>query len=547
MRNIKPLIITILILLLFSCADKKEYVDLIIYNARIYTVDSNFTLAESFAVKDGKFLDVGSENKILQNYIADEVIDLEGKPVYPGFIDPHCHFYYYGLGLQRNANLVGTKSMEEIVNILREHHKKYPSEWILGRGWDQNDWEIKEFPDKEILDEYFPDNPVYITRIDGHAALLNTVALQKAGIDEETFIEGGDIKIKDGELSGIVVDNAKELVRAVIPESSIDERTRGLLEAEENCFAVGLTSVADAGLKTEVIRLIDSLQIAGKLSIRIYAMLDTDDETYKDFVSQGKYKTEKLNVRSVKLYADGALGSRGALLTEPYSDDTNNYGLLIKDPDYYRDVCRLAYDNGFQVNTHAIGDSAVRMMLKIYGEFLKDKNDLRWRIEHSQVVNPNDINLYGKYSIIPSVQATHATSDMYWAEERLGAERIKWAYLNKALLEQNSWIPNGTDFPIEDINPIYTFYASVFRKDLEGFPENGFNSENALSREQALRSVTIWAAKAAFEEMEKGSIEAGKFADFTILDQDIMQVAEEAVPDTKVTKTYIAGEKVFQQ
>ncbi len=332
-----------------------------------------------------------------------------------------------------------------------------------------------------------------------------------------------------------------------IPESSIEEKTRGLVEAQENCFSVGLTSIADAGLKVDVIKLIDSLNKDGILDIRIYAMLDTDKEGWEEFMDQGIFKNDKLNVRSVKLYADGALGSRGALLLEPYSDDPGNFGLLINEPSYYRDVCNSAYKKGYQVNTHAIGDSAVRMMLRIYGDILKDTNDLRWRIEHSQVVHPDDLHLFRKYSIIPSVQATHATSDMYWADERLGQERIKWAYANKDLLEQNGWLPNGTDFPIESINPLYTFYASVFRKDLDGYPEQGFNMENALSREEALRSITIWASMNAFEELEKGSIEKGKLADFVVMDEDIMTIAESEIPLLKVNKTYLSGEKVYQR
>jgi len=537
----------LLVAFLQSCSDDRQQADLIIYNAKVYTVNDDFDITESLAIRDGIILEVGKSEAILQKYSADELIDLDGKAVYPGFIDPHCHFYHYGLGLQRNANLVGTKSFDEVIEVLREHHKKYPSEWILGRGWDQNDWVEKEFPDKEALDKNFPDNPVYISRIAGHAALVNSLALKKAGIDKNTVIDGGEIELKNNELSGMLIDNAKEIVRGIIPESDSDEKIKGLYEAQKNCFAVGLTSVADAGLNTRVIKLIDSLNKAGSLDIRIYAMLDTDEDDYMEFISQGIYKTDKLNVRSLKLYADGALGSRGALLLEPYSDDPGNYGLLIKDPEYYKEVCNLAYEKGYQVNTHAIGDSAVRMMLKIYGDILMDKNNLRWRIEHSQVVHPDDIHLFGKYSIIPSVQSTHATSDMYWADERLGEDRVKWAYANKDLLEQNGWLPNGTDFPIESINPLYSYFAAVFRKDHEGYPEDGFNMENALSREEALRSITIWAAMNAFEESEKGSIEKGKLADFVVLDKDIMIADESEITSIEVNKTYLSGEKVYQR
>ncbi|MCD4680607.1 MAG: amidohydrolase [Bacteroidales bacterium] len=529
-----------------SCRDKQQHADLVIHNAKVYTVNDDFSIAESFAIKDGFFIEVGTDEEILNKYSANEFIDLDGMAVYPGFIDAHCHFYYYGLGLQRDVDLVGTKSFKDVIELLKEHHKKYPSEWIVGRGWDQNDWDVKEFPDKKALDENFPDNPVYITRIDGHAALVNSLAIKKAGIDNSTVVKGGEFKVLNNEFTGILIDNALELVRDIIPKSTRNEKIKGLVDAQENCFSVGLTSIADAGLETYVIRLIDSLQNEATLNIRIYAMLDTDKDGYKEFMNGGIYKTDKLNVRSVKLYADGALGSRGARLIEAYSDDTSNYGLIIKDPSFYKEVCNMAFEKGYQVNTHAIGDSGVRMMLRIYGDVLEDTNDLRWRIEHAQVVHPDDIHFFKTYSIIPSVQATHATSDMYWADERLGEKRLKWAYAYKSLLEQNDWLPNGTDFPIESINPVYTFYAAVFRKDLNGYPEEGFNPENAISREEALRSITIWAAKAAFEENEKGSIEKGKFADFVVLDNDLMEITEADIPKIKVKKTFLSGEKVFQ-
>jgi predicted amidohydrolase YtcJ len=331
-----------------------------------------------------------------------------------------------------------------------------------------------------------------------------------------------------------------ELVDKLVPEPDKQTQIKALEQGQQNCFEVGLTTVCDAGLPKKDILLIDSLQKAGDLKIRIYAMLTPTDENINYFVKKGIYKTDLLNVRSIKLYADGALGSRGACLLKPYSDDPGNYGMILEPVEFYKKMCKIAYDNNYQVNTHAIGDSANRMMLNIYSEFLKGPNDRRWRIEHAQVVNPNDINKFGKYNIIPSIQATHATSDMYWADERLG-DRIKDAYTYKQLLEQNGWIPNGTDFPIEHIDPRLTFYASVARKDLEGYPENGFQIENALTREETLKSITIWAAKAAFEENEKGSIEPGKFADFVVLDSDIMKVKEREIPEVKILSTYLNG------
>jgi predicted amidohydrolase YtcJ len=304
--------------------------------------------------------------------------------------------------------------------------------------------------------------------------------------------------------------------------------------------------VVDAGLDFETIRMIDSLQQSGKLKMRINAMLSPTNQNIREFIEKGAFQKERLTVNSIKLYADGALGSRGALLLEPYSDDPGNYGLRLSSPGYLRDILAKAYDKNFQVNTHCIGDSANRMMLQLYGEVLKGPNDRRWRIEHAQVVHPDDFKLFAKFNIIPSIQSTHCTSDMYWAESRLGTDRIKGAYAYKKLLQQNGWLVNGTDFPIEEINPLLTFYAAVARMSENGYPEGGFQIENALSREEALRSMTIWAAKGSFEEDIKGSIEPGKFADFVILEKDIMTINQAEIPSIKVLKTYLNGELVFE-
>lgn len=535
-----------LILSVLSCNSSKMKVDLIVTNSTVYTVNDSFAIAESFAVKDGKFLAVGTTEEITTKYTSDQVWDVEGLIVYPGFNDAHCHFYGYGMNLMQYADLAGTASQESIYLKLQEHRKKTGGDWLLGRGWDQNLWPEKSFPDNQRLNELFPEVPVYLIRIDGHAAWCNRKALELAGITAQTKVDGGEVLLKNGQPSGVLIDNATELVSKLIPAASEELKTKALVEAQTNCLAVGLTSVTDCGLPKETILLMDSLQKKGQLKMRINAMMEPSEENFAHFLKSGPYKTDRLQVNTIKLYADGALGSRGAYLIEDYSDDPGNRGLLMNDASYFETICQKAHDAGFQVATHCIGDGANRFILNIYGKFLKGKNDRRWRIEHAQIVDQNDVELFGKYSIIPSVQATHATSDMFWADERLGAERIKTAYAYQELLAQNGWLPNGTDFPIEDINPMKTFFASVARKNTEGLPVEGFQPENALTREQALRSMTIWAAKSGFEETAKGSIEPGKLADFVVMDTDLMNCCEDAMLRARILKTVLGGEVVYQ-
>ena len=542
MRNF--LISIVFSLGVFASSCSQIGADLIVHNARVYTVDDAFTQAESFAVKDGKILEVGPSDVIMNKYRSDHLMDMNGMFVYPGLIDAHCHFYGYGMSLN-NADLVGTTSFDEIIEILQEHHKQFPSEWILGRGWDQNDWEKKEFPTRDQLDAVFPDVPVYLRRIDGHGAIANTEALERAGITDETTVEGGQLIKEDGRLTGVLIDNAMGLVGRMIPGPTHNDIITGLLKAQENCFAVGLTAVHDAGLSKELIEIMDSLHHTRAFKMRVNAMMSPSQENFETFLDNGIYETDRLTVRSVKLFADGALGSRGALMIEPYSDDPGNHGLLVTAPDHLREICQRAYDAGYQINTHCIGDSANRLMLHIYADILRGTNDRRWRIEHAQIVHPADFSLFGEYSIIPSIQTTHATSDMYWAIDRVGPERIKGAYAYKKLMDQNGWIPNGSDFPVEHINPLYGFYAAVARKDHAGYPEGGFQMEDALSHEEALRAMTIWAAKAGFNEHHYGSLEPGKFADFIVMTEDIMTCDIDLVPDLKIYKTFIQGEEVY--
>jgi len=524
----------------------KEKTDLVVYNGRIYTVDKKFSVIEAFAIKDGKILATGSTREILQKFSADSMIDVSGRTIFPGFIDAHAHFFGYAIGLQQ-IDLTGTTSFEDVLSRLKTFGKNIPGDWLVGRGWDQNSWKVKVFPDKTQLDRMFPDRPVVLIRVDGHVLLANEEALKRSGIIGKKQFLSDEIGQENGRMTGILRETATDYMRNSVPLPTAKTQALLISQAQRNCFSVGLTGVSDAGLDLAKAAFLDSLQQAGLVVLRINVMLNPSKENISHFVEKGPYRTDFLNIRSIKLYADGSLGSRTALLKKPYADGPGQLGISVTPVAQVREVCELALKHGYQVNTHAIGDSAVKIVLGVYGEFLKGKNDLRWRIEHAQVVDPEELPLFGKYSVIPSVQATHATSDMYWAEDRLGKTRIKWAYAYRDLLKQNGWIANGTDFPVEHIEPLYTFYAAVARKDLKGFPEGGFQKENTITREDALRSVTIWAAKASFEDAEKGSIEKGKFADFVILDKDIMTIPEMEIPKTKVVRTFVGGKEVYRE
>jgi hypothetical protein len=542
MLNKLPFLGLLLVLLISCNSEEKQQADLLVYNGNIYTVDSTFSKTEAFAVKDGKFLESGSSEALQEKYDFKEKLNAEGKTILPGFIDAHAHFYRMGLQ-QQKVDLTGTNSFDEVLDRIMAFQKDRNVDFITGRGWDQNDWEIKEFPSKEKLDSLFPNTPVAITRIDGHALLANQAALDKAGVTVNSSSEGGAIEVKNGQLTGILIDNPMKFVYDAVEEPSRKEQIQALLEAQKICFSYGLTTVVDAGIDKNTIQLMDSLQKAGSLKTRIYAMISNTKENLDFYLDKEPIKTERLNVRSVKFYGDGALGSRGAALKEPYSDLESHYGALLSPIADFKKTAQRIANSKFQMNTHAIGDSANRVVLQTYDELLKEKSDRRWRVEHAQVIDSADFKYFSK-NIIPSIQPTHATSDMYWAEDRLGADRIKGAYAFKKLLDQAGIVALGTDFPVEEVSPFYTFYASVARKDLKNYPENGYRMDQALSREETLKGMTIWAAYSNFEEDEKGSIEAGKFADFIILKENIMEVHEDEIPNIKVLQTFVNGEKV---
>ncbi len=533
------------LLLLLQC-QSPQMVDLIIHNARVYTVDSQFTKAAAFAVDNGKFVAVGSDKEILGKYETREKKNLKGRPVYPGFIDAHCHFYDYGQNYLY-ADLEGASSYDKVIQRVEQHAQQLDFPWILGWGWDQNKWDNATYPTNAPLNKKFPDTPVLITRIDGHAAIANQKALDIAQVTASTEIEGGIIEKENGQLTGVLIDNAIDTVRAQIPELKKEQKIKSLLNAQEDCFAVGLTTVDDAGLDKPVIDMMDSLQQEGILKMRIYAMANPTETNLQHFLDHGPYRTEHLHVTSFKFFADGALGSRGALLKTPYHDASEQYGLQLKSADYFKEMAKKVYEGGFQMNTHAIGDSANHLMLDIYSDYLSPGNDRRWRIEHAQIVAPEDLFYFDKYNILPSVQPTHATSDMKWADERLGEERLQYAYAYQDLLQRAGRVANGSDFPVETINPLYGFHAAVARQNRQGQPTNGFLPGNALTRTQALKGMTRWAAYANFEEDQKGTITAGKLADFVVLERDIMTIPISETHQVDVSATYVNGEQVYSR
>ena len=533
--------LAIFIVMLTTSCIQKQQVDLIITNGNIYTVNDNFEKAEAIAISNGKIIAVSTSEEIHKNYKSAKKIDVKGKTIIPGLINSYCNFYKLGLSMQ-NIDLTGTKSFEEVIQRLLIFKNEKNGDLIVGNGWNQNDWENKELPTKARLDKLFPNIPVVLNHQEGDIILLNQAALDLAKIDKNTIVNGGKIIKKQDKLTGLLIGNAKGLVKKITRTPNLNTSVQALKDAENYCLTVGFTTIDEAGLDYEIIDLIDSLQIMGELKIRIYAMINANEKNLNYYFKRGTFKSDRLNVNSFKVFADGALGARNALLKESYSDRDNYIGGLITDPDSIILTAHRIINSDFQMNTYAIGDSANAFILKTYANAIKSQTNRRWRIEHAQVISKEDLDYFTE--IIPSIQPTHALSDSYSPKDRLGSERIKGAFAYKKLLEINGRIALGTDFTDENLDPMYTFYAAVARKDRSGYPKDGFEIENSLTREETLKGMTIWAAYANFEEKEKGSIEVGKFADFIILNQNLMEVKIEDVPNTKVLKTFVNGELV---
>ncbi len=529
--------------------------DLVITNARIYTVDDARPVVQAMAIRDGRVLFTGSLREAMAlRGATTRLVDLGGRTVIPGMVDAHAHLLGLGQSLS-NVSLVGTRSYDEVIARVVERARGVPAgQWILGRGWDQNQWGDTRFPTHEALSRALPDNPVYLTRVDGHAGLVNAAAMRAAGVTAATADpSGGRIeRTASREPTGVFVDNAQGLVSRSIPAPSREQTRAAIRAAITESQRWGLVGLHDAGESRATIDLMEEMAKAGEIPFRLYVMISDDSAALAHYMARGPQSAlydNHLWIRAIKLYADGALGSRGAALLEPYNDDPNNRGLLLTAPAHIQEVAARALRAGFQVNTHAIGDRGNRVVLDAYDAALKARPtaDHRFRVEHAQILNHDDIPRFAELGVIPSMQAVHQTSDMYWAGARLGPGRLLGAYAWRSLLSTGVVVPNGSDFPVEAVNPLLSFHSAVSRQDAENWPAAGWLPEQRMTRDEALRSMTIWPAYAAFQESIMGSLTPGKLADFVVLDRDIMTVPDRDILGTAVIATYVGGRAVYER
>ena len=566
---------TLAVVAIVMIETNQESADTIYVDGVVRTMDGGNTVVEAFAVKGDRIVGTGSTAYIERRFESTNVVDLHGKTVLPGFIDSHAHFFSLGIA-RMTVDLLGAQSEREAaVRVRQRVQQTKPGQWIRGRGWDQNEWPSRQFPTHVSLDQVAPNNPVYLARVDGHAIWVNRMALKLAGVGKATRDPSGGRIVRDsrGEPTGVLVDNAIPLVQNFLPPMSDAEELEAMHLASQECVKDGLTTVHDMGIDSVEFALYKKLIQENQLPLRIYAAVGGVGELWNQFLKDGPligFGDNHLTIRALKMYMDGALGSRGAALIEPYSDDPDNRGLTVSSEESIRSATVEALQHGFQVCTHAIGDRANDIVLRTYASALKEVpvKDARLRIEHAQVLTPTDIPKFKEYGIIPSMQPTHATSDMYWAEARLGPKRIRYAYAWRSLLNTGVIIPGGSDFPVENPNPIWGIYAAATRKDRQGRPrdaedgrkyfqfskegmtdtsafDNGWYPWEKMTREEALRSFTSWGAWAGFEEHLKGSLERGKLADFVVLSEDIAEVPDAEILNVRVLKTYVGGKEVY--
>ena len=529
--------------------------DLVVTNARIHTVDDARPMVAAMAIRNGTIVFTGSVREAMAlRGATTRVVDMGGRTIIPGMVDAHAHLLGLGQSL-RNVDLVGTKSLDEVIARVVERAKGQPAgAWILGRGWDQNDWSDTRFPTHDALSRALPNNPVWLTRVDGHAGYGNAAAMRAAGVTTTTVDpSGGKIeRTATREPTGVFIDNAKSLVERSIPAPTREDNRRAISAAIAESHKWGLVGLHDAGESRATIDLMEEMAKAGQIPFRLYIMVGDDSAAITHYLARGPQSglyDNRLWIRSFKLYADGALGSRGAALLEPYSDDPNNRGLLLSAPAHIQDVAARALRAGFQVNTHAIGDRGNRVVLDAYDAALSANPaaDHRFRVEHAQILSHDDIPRFAAMGVIPSMQAVHQTSDMYWAGSRLGLGRVLGAYAWRSLLNTGIVVPNGSDFPVEAVNPLLSFHSAVSRQDAENWPVGGWMPEQRMTRDEALKSMTIWPAYAGFQDAIMGSLAPGKLADFVVLDRDIMTVPERDIIGATVIATWIGGKPVYER
>lgn len=528
----------------FTSCMKGEHVDLIIHNANVHTMDEQMTVEEAVAIRDGKIIEVGPERQILNKYRSDETIDALGKDVYPGFTDAHGHIFSYA-NQKMNVDLVGCKSMNEVIYRCEKYISLTGKKFIVGRGWDQTLFAEKEMPDYRALSKKFKNIPVCLYRIDGHAALINEFLIKKAGISECTAVDGGEVQLINGVPSGILLDNAMKLVEEFLPKYSEREWNEKILEVQQELFQYGVTGVHEAGIEFEQISVLKKLIQQNKLKLNVYAMLLPSDKNKAFAKKYGPFKYRNLSIRSFKVYADGALGSRGALLKKNYEDAAHTKGLLLTPISEIQKIADLCLERGYQMNTHGIGDSAISIILDVCKKAYQIKKDHRFRVEHAQIVDPKDFQKFADYAVFPSVQPTHAVSDCRWVQQRIGNKRIRGAYAYKSLMNQFGMLAIGTDFPVESINPFLTIHAAVQRKNKQNEPQKGFFMDEALNLDQVIKGMTIWASFAEFNESKRGALEKGKEATFVIFDKPV--ISSELFVENFAWKTYINGHLVYEQ
>lgn len=521
---------------------KGQKVDFIIHNAVIHTMNEQQTTYEAMAIKDGKIVELGPERQILNKYHADEFVDAGGRSIYPGLTDAHVHLVL-AAKQRMGVDLSASKSFAQMLMEVEIYQQRNKVDVIVGHGWNEMGWRDNAIPTNEKLNELFPTTPVCLFRNDGHTALVNDAMLTLAGISAETKIDGGEVQVIDGKMSGIITDGVMDLVKDKLPKSTAKELKEKIVEIQNELFTYGITNVHDAGLEANDVQLFKELIDAGRLKVNLYGMLLATDENIAFAKKNGVYEHKNLSIRSFKVFADGALGSHGALLKENYADHPHSKGHATVSPEKLKEMVQLCKDLGYQLNTHAIGDGVVKLVLDAYAGVRDINADHRWRIEHAQIIDQEDLPLFAQYGIFPSVQPSHAVSDYLFAQKRLGENRLKNAYAYQSLLNTTGLLAIGTDFPVESLNPFKTIYAACARKNEREEPVGGFQMEQALTLEDCLKGMTVWASLAAFQEDRLGVLEEGMDATFAIFERKIM--IGETFQQNYALHTYINGKLVY--